>query len=459
MMRLKLKEVITAINGTLLAQGQDTFIEGVSTDSRSVKTGDIFFALQGDKFDGHRFVSDVINRGCNTIVINDANAADKSKDVNYILVSDTLTAYQDLAKYYKMQISPITIGITGSVGKTSLKDMVKTICNDYFNTVASIENENNHIGVPKTIFRMEKNTEVLILEMGMSAPGEIHRLVDIGRPNIGAITNVGFSHIENFQDQDGIFSAKMEITDYFGEHETLVINGDDPYFSNMKANREYKILSAGIGEDSDYIAKEAGYLDDTHITFLIDYDKGVERLTLPIAGLYNNTTAAMAVAIMSKLEIGVSSCAHSLMKLQITPHRLQLIGHGGLKIIDDTYNASPISMKSALEYLMAIKSNRKIAVLADMKELGSMSYELHMDIGTFVATTNIDYLFTVGALGEKIGEAALKRMGSDKVFSYEDKVACVKHLKEILRDGDGILVKGSHSMGMSEVVDSLSHGD
>lgn len=454
---LTVEEIITAVRGTVILKNQAMHVSGVSTDSRSVSSDDVFFALAGEKFDGHDYIDKVIEKGCRVIVISREDAVTDGSNSTFILVDDTLTAYQDLARYYKQLISPKTIGITGSVGKTSLKDMLFAISEDHYNTVCSFENENNHIGVPKTIFRMEENTEVLILEMGMSAKDEIHLLADIGRPDIAGITNIGISHIENFEDQAGIFRAKMEIADYFSEENTLVVMSDDPFLGAVKEKygERYHVLTAGAEESSDYIAEKARYIDDTHITFLIEYDKGVERFTLPIAGLYNNTTAALAAAIMSKLDISVTNCAHSLGKLKITPHRLQLILRGGLKIIDDTYNASPASMKSAIEYLTAIDGSRKIAVLADMKELGDMSRESHRQVGMDVAGGGLDYLFTVGDLGKEIGEAAAEKMGQSRVFSFEDREICIREVKKIVKEGDVILVKGSHSMEMEKVVEAI----
>ncbi len=455
MKHLTLDEIINATGGTPIQENEAGMVTGVSTDSRTVNQGDVFFALSGERFDGHDYLDQVSQSGCRVSVISRSDAVPVGSTTCFILVEDVLRAYQDLAKYYKALISPKTIGITGSVGKTSLKDMLNVISEDNFNTVCSFENENNHIGVPKTIFRMEKNTEVLILEMGMSDKGEIDILADIGRPDIGGITNIGFSHIENFFDQQGIFEAKMEITNYFTENNTLVVMGDDPFLKEVSKNVSYEVIFAGSGYGNDYIAEDARYLGDTEITFLIEYDKGVERFTLPIAGLYNNTTVALAAAIMSKLDISVSNCAHSLKKLKITPHRLQLITRNGLKIIDDTYNASPVSMKSAIEYLMAIDSERKLAVLADMKELGGMSKTLHREVGYEAASAGIDYLFAVGELGRELGEAAADKMGKDRVFSFDNKDECIKRIREILKKGDGILVKGSHSMEMEKIVDAL----
>ncbi len=456
MKSLSLAEVNNAVNGTLLSGDDGYIISGVSTDSRSVTGDDIFFAIVGDKFDGHDFIRNVMDRGCSAVVVAREDVVMLESHASFILVDDTLKAYQDLAKYYKDLIAPITIGITGSVGKTSLKDMVGVICDDHYNTVCSDANENNHIGVPKTIFKMEENTEVLVLEMGMNSQGEIHTLADIGRPDIGAITNIGISHIENFADQSGIFAAKMEITDYFKEENTLVVMGDDPYLKTIKDSANYGVLTAGSSEDNDYVAGGAKYLDDEHITFLIEYDKGVERFTLPVAGLYNSTAAALAVAIMSKLDVSVTNCGHSLEKLKMTPHRLQLIKHDGIKIIDDAYNASPASMKSALEYLTVVESIRKIVVIADMKELGSMSSDLHRKIGKAVSSMNIDYVFTVGELGRELGNAAANQMREGRVFSFDDKTACIKKLREVIKAGDCILVKGSHSMEMEKVVEALT---
>ena len=457
MKTLMIKEIAHAISGTLYADSHEGTVTSVSTDSRDtgINGETVFFALTGDNFDGHDFISKVMDKGCRIFVVSKKESICEKSNNCFILVEDTLKAYQDLATYYRDLISPVTIGITGSVGKTSLKDMVNTISCEYFNTVCSFGNENNHIGVPKTIFRMEENTEVLILEMGMSSRGEISLLADIGKPSIAGITNIGLSHIENFADQEEIFHAKMEITENFSKENTLVVSRDDPYLKSVAGNADFRVITAGYSDINDFVVCDAKYLDDKHVTFLIEYDKGIERFTLPVAGIYNGTTAAMASAIMSELDISLANCARALSKLKITPGRLQLLEADGIRIIDDTYNASPASMASAIEYLDFISSERKIAVLADMKELGDMSVTLHREVGAMVARSNIDYLFTIGELGMETGKAVSLQSKRVKVFMFDDKGSCIKKINEIAMEGDVVLVKGSHSMNMEKIVDEL----
>lgn len=459
MENLTINEITKAINGTLINGHGNGSVSGISTDSRSIGGGDMFFAIIGDKYDGHQYVDMAVDKGCQALVVSSRDSLSDlitdREDISCILVDDTLRAYQDLAAYYKDLISPVTIAVTGSVGKTSLKDMLNIISMDNFNTVCTQGNENNHMGVPRTIFRMKKNTEVLILEMGMNHEGEIRRLAQIGRPSITAITNVGISHLENFHSPSDILDAKMEIAENLDESGTLVLYGDDPLLKDKINSGVYNTISVGTSDYNDYIISDAKYLDDNHITFLIEYDNGVERFTLPVAGLYNSITVAMAVAIMSKLNISVVSCARSLQKLEMTPSRLQLIERNGLKIIDDTYNASPDSMKSGIDYLVAIEADRKIAILADMKELGPERKRLHAEVGEYVAASGIDYLFTVGELAEYIGEGAAKSMGEDRVFSFTNRETCIDEVKKIIKSGDGVLVKGSNSMKMVEVVEAL----
>ena len=455
MKTLKISEIVEAVGGVLLSGNMEDTVKNVSTNSGETKVGDIFFALVGVRHDAHTFVSQVVDNGCKAVVVSDKDSIVHDRNVAFILVENTLTAYQELARYYRELISPITIGITGSVGKTSLKEMVKTIACDNFNTVYSLDNENNHIGVPKTIFKLEENTEVLVLEMGMNHKGEISRLVQIGKPDIGAITNVGVSHIGNFSDRDGLFHAKMEITDLFTSQNTLVVYGDDEYLSTLKGDLGYNLIRAGESQTNDYIVSKAKSVDKSHITFLIEYDNGIERFTLPVAGLYNKINAALAVAIMSKLNIGVSACAHSLQNLEISGHRLKLIEKDGLTIINDAYNASPDSMKSGIDYLVSLDIDRRIAVLGDMGELGDKSEVLHRQVGDYVADKGVDLLFTVGEWAEFIADSAEKKMGLDKVLKFKDKESCVAALMITVKKGDGILVKGSNSMKMAEVANAF----
>ena len=459
-------EIIKATNGQIINNVaiDNIAIDNVSTDSRTVKKGDAFFALIGDNHDAHDHIAEVCEKGCDVLIVSNADTVPKDFEGAAILVKDTLTAFQDFAAYYRNLIDPVVVAITGSVGKTTLKDMLSQISKEKYNTVYTDKNYNNHIGVPKTIFEMSENTELLILEMGMSAAGEIERLACIARPDIGLISNIGISHRENFDTDDGILNAKMEIASYFGPENTLVINGDFPELVKSAEKdseaKGYKVICV-ISEDDDktygdYVVKSVKYNDEGKITFEIERSYDTERFVLPTPGMYSGVSAGLAVAASSNLGIAMSEASSALKNLKVTPHRLQPIRQGGILVIDDTYNASPDSTKSGLDYLVAAPGKRKIAVLADMNELGENFREMHMEIGKYATGLGVDVLATYGNKAENIAIGANNcKKENMEVCVFDDKAKLNDFLKKMLKEGDVFYVKGSRTMKMEEVVSNL----
>jgi UDP-N-acetylmuramoyl-tripeptide--D-alanyl-D-alanine ligase len=451
--KLTIGETVKAVSGKLLAGRETDTYTGVSTDSRTVSGGDLFFAIEGERFDAHDFLSQATGNGCCALAVSKTTAVPQDFSGAVIEVSDTLRAYQDLAAYYRNLIDPTTVGVTGSVGKTSVKDMLAFVCGAARRTVRSEKNYNNHIGVPRTIFEMEEDTETLILEMGMNHSGEIRRLAEIGRPDIAIISNIGVIHREHFDTDDGIFNAKMEITAFFGKDNVLVVNGDDPYLKRVREmpNRPYRLVTVGADESCDFIVETPQYTGDSEISFRITHGRESQRFILPVAGLYNGVNAGLAVAALHELGIGMGEASEALRTIERTAHRLQLLECDGFKIIDDTYNAGPDSMRSGVEYLMAVTGDRKIAVLAGMNELGDRSSSLHEDLGRFVATSGVDLLVTVGEKARGIAAGA----GMDKHRHFADNDAAAAFLIKQKQNGDVYLMKGSRSMRMEDVVDAL----
>ncbi|MDR1028707.1 MAG: UDP-N-acetylmuramoyl-tripeptide--D-alanyl-D-alanine ligase [Clostridiales Family XIII bacterium] len=458
MKELSVGETIRAVGGRLLRGEEADTYRGVSSDSRTVFPRDLFVALAGARFDAHDFLSQAVARGCRSLMVSRFDAAPADFDGNVIGVADTLIAYQDLAAYYRALIAPRTIGVTGSVGKTSLKDMIASVCETRRRTVRSEKNFNNHIGVPRTILAMDADTEVLVLEMGMNHAGEIRRLVEIGRPDIAVISNVGLSHRENFDDEDGVFEAKAEIATFFDEHSVLVVNGDDPRlgrFADMPG-RNYRLVTAGEDATCDFRVSDAKYINETEIAFEMIHGEHTRRFVLPAAGLYNAVNAGLAAAVVHELGIGMDRVAETLRVARRAPHRLQLLERAGIKVIDDVYNAGPASMRSALEYLAVVRGARKIAVLAGMNELGGDSPLLHRAVGAFAVKSGADLLITVGGKAEDIAVGAADAgMPTERRAHFADNASASDFLAGQTRPGDVYLVKGSRAMRMEEVVDAL----
>ncbi|MDR1815609.1 MAG: UDP-N-acetylmuramoyl-tripeptide--D-alanyl-D-alanine ligase [Clostridiales Family XIII bacterium] len=430
-------------------------MNNVSTDSRTLQPGDVFFALIGETHDAHDHLAEVAAKGASKMVVSDASKVPADFAGEVAVVGDTLRAYQDAAAAWLHEVDPFVIAITGSVGKTTLKDMIACICAKALKTHATQGNFNNQIGVPKTILSMPADTEVLVLEMGMEWPGEIKRLCEIARPNACAITNVGVSHREHFDSDDGIRLAKYEIASFLGAGDALVIdpNNDAGLVALAEAGaREQGFSLVKIGED--YRVRDIRYTEDGALTCEIceeTREEGeCERFALPIPGAYAATSAAMAAAICLRLGISIAAAAEALRTLTVTPHRLQPIRKGGVLVIDDTYNASPDSMRSGLEYLSACPGARKIAVLADMNELGAESERLHFETGRLAAALGVRDVYTYGDKARKIAGGADR---ADLWFS--EKPALVARLLADVQDGDVVFVKGSRSLRMEEVVEAL----
>jgi UDP-N-acetylmuramoyl-tripeptide--D-alanyl-D-alanine ligase len=460
--RITARELAENMNGRILAGPPSAEVFGVSTDTRGISAGEAFFALAGENYDAHDFLAVAAASGASALVVDRDAPVPEGFGGAVIQVADTLAAYQDLAAWYRRRVNPTVIAVTGSVGKTTEKDMIATSASASLRTVATEGNYNNHIGVPKTIFRMDADTELLVLEFGMNHAGEIRRLAEIARPDIAVITNVGISHRENFDSEDGILNAKLEIASYFGKGNALFVNGDDPKLRAFadRGGRSYSVATAGESEGCGFRITPPRYTGDEAVSFALQSERNaIVHFTVPTAGLYNGVSAALAAAALSRVGITVAETAERLKSLRRTDHRLRLIVGGGLKIIDDTYNASPDSMRSAIDYLVSLSGGRRIAVLAGMNELGKGSAGLHREVGRYAAESGVDLLVAVGEKGATIASGcAGSGVGSTAAVKCADNAEAAEYLRASLRDGDIVLVKGSRAMRTEEIVDAIKEG-
>ncbi|MDR0852382.1 MAG: UDP-N-acetylmuramoyl-tripeptide--D-alanyl-D-alanine ligase [Clostridiales Family XIII bacterium] len=470
---LTIDEIVKATGGYLRSGSADTRIQGVSTDSRGVLPCDLFFALRGDTFDGHAFLSDVIARGCNAVVVSEANGeivagGATSEDLVVIEVSDTLKAYQDLAAYYRKLIGATVIAVTGSVGKTTLKEMIACGCTGRYRIAYTQKNYNNQIGVPKTIFEMDEDTQVLILELGLDRAGDIRRLAEIARPDIAAITNIGVSHRGNFDSDEGIFFAKMEIAEFLGSENVLIINGDDEKLMRVKkiSKNAYRVLRAGMGVDCDFRLENLRHehprsAEDktTGIAFRIAHGSESAEFSLNMPGLHGGIAAALAAAALSEIKIGLQAFSESLASYRPTARRLFIRENGGVTILDDTYNASPDSMRSGLEALMSLNGKRKIAVLGAMNDLGADSPKMHRYVGKIVSQLGVDVLVTVGEKAADIAKGAAEVGRCPICMHFDSPAAAAEALEPMMLDGDVYFVKGSNATKMNLVADALAEAE
>ena len=487
--KFSIEEIAAATGGALTpAQGGEgpggPFVSGVSTDTRTIKANEAFFALCGDKHDAHDHLAEAALKGAALLVVSDGSKRPEGYPGAVLAVADTLRAYQDLAAHYRRAINPFVIAVTGSVGKTTLKDMIACILSGKVNACRTKGNLNNQVGLPRTILEAGEDTEAMVLEMGMDRAGEIRRLADIARPDVAVITNIGVSHRGNFDTDDGILNAKYEITAFLGAGGALVIDaGGNAELAGLAAegSREkgFELIcvaeeGSGAAETADYIVTRPRACDgDPGVTSFEVFKRGTDEgvsFTIPAPGGYVGVSACLAAAACSRAGISLRESAEALTRLERTRHRLELIRKDGALVIDDTYNASPDSAKSGLAFLADLPAKRRLAVLADMNDLGEDSEAMHREVGKAAVRAGADlvYAFGVKAMwiadgaedeaGHASGETRQARPLGVRRFGADEKEALVGVLREGLMEGDAVYIKGSRAMKMEEIAFALTGG-
>ena len=445
---MNLFEIAKACNGRLVGNGEIEIIQ-YSNDTRTLQKGALYIPIVGEVFDGHRFISQAFEKGA---VATLSSHQDETYEGACIYVEDTLKAFQDIAHYTALKANVPIVGITGSVGKTSTRDMVGAVVSSYYSTLKTEGNFNNHIGVPITIMRYD-NEEAMVLEMGMNHLREIAKLVEIARPNIGVITNVGTAHIGLLGSRENILKAKLEMAEYFDENNTLIINLDNDmlegYYKN--ADVKYKIKTFAIKHDADVKAENV-CLYESRSTF--DYKGMSYEVNVPGEHFVLNALAAIAVG--ECLNIPYEYIKEAIQNFELTKNRMDFVHlKNEISIIDGTYNANLDSMLSSLAVLGKYE-RRKIAVLADMLELGEFSKELHLKTGKAVDENKIDVLICVGNESKYVIDGAENT--KDKHWFSSNQEA-YEYLKSILQPKDIVLVKGSNSMRLKEIITQLKEND
>ena len=459
MNKIRVEEIVKATGGRIVCRGSEEYITGIKHDSRECTEGDMFVAVCGVNRDGHKYISQVLKKGCKTVLIShdgDWIKDIKEHDATAIMTTDTVYAMGELAKYYLETLNIKKIAVTGSVGKTSVRDMIYYVLSEKYNCGRNMKNFNNDIGLPLSIFTFDDSTEAAVLEMGMSDFGEIDRLADIVKPDIGVITNIGISHMENLGSREGIFKAKMEIAKHIPskeKHGALVYAGSDMLTKERTAGN-YKQISIGEEKENDYIISSIDDMGIDGIKFTLKHLEQKYRISLPVPGKHNAVNGSIAVAVGELFGISAEDAVTGLCKTQLTGRRLKYIKGRHVNVIDDTYNASPDSMKSAL---MVLKNSggsaRKVAVLGDMYELGEESSGEHFDVGRFAGVLGVDLIVAIGEDSEKIAEGAAAE-SRDAVY-FREKEEFFDKIDELIGFGDIILVKGSRGMKMEQIVEKL----
>lgn len=443
MIPLRLKEIAAALGS---ACREDKEVLSICTDSRKITKGCLFIALVGERFDGHDFVASAFEQGAVAAVCSKAVEADGE----VIAVEDTGLAFLQLAAYYRSLFSIPVVGITGSVGKTTTKEMVYAVLSEKYNTLKNEGNLNNEIGLPTTVFRLDSDCEAAILEMGMSAFGEISRLTKVAQPSVGIISKIGVSHIEHLGSREGILKAKLEVLDGLKPGAPLIVNGDDDLLSTVKLN-DRRVIRFGIeNAENEYIAKDIQQGEQS-TTFTVVFGGKVQTVTIPTVGRHNVYNALSAFAAGIELGVTAEQAAAGLEKYVTSGMRQRIRDFNGITLIEDCYNASPDSVRAAIEVLVSMNAKTKALVFGDMLELGSISAEAHAELGTLAAQKGIDRLYTYGEMAALAAEAA-KESNIAFAKSFDDKKALALQLKADLSAGDAVLFKASRGMKLEEAI-------
>lgn len=451
---LSIGEIVGATRGRLINSSDDSAVGGVSIDSRSIKSGEMFIALKGESFDGHDFIDKAIEKGAALVM---AQRRLEGCSIPYILVKDTLKALQDIARYYRSKFNIPFVAITGSSGKTTTKDMIASVLSQKFKVLKTEGNFNNAIGLPLTLLKLQYSHEIAVLEMGMSSLGEISLLSDIVRQNIGVISNVGITHIEKLGSRDNILQAKLELFSYFDKNSVAVINGDNDMLRDYHSER-YRVIKYGLRESNDIFAYAIEEKGEKGINFSVDLEGVQSDFTVMLPGIHNvyNALSAIAVARLFGMEAG--DIREGLKNFKPSKMRMEVINlNSGVKLISDVYNANPESMIAAIDVLHAMRtSGRSICILGDMLELGVLSSEEHYKIGMYAASSGVDVLAAAGSFsGDVIRGGLTSGMNRNSAFAFSDIKEAAVSLGEMVKSGDTVLIKGSRGMKMEYIVDYL----
>ena len=463
-MNLKIKDILKCTNGKLIIGDIEKECTNYSKDTRTIKKGDTYIGIKGEKFDGSSFWKDALNNGAETVIINNIKLDEieeyKKQNKNIIQVEDTIQAIGEMASL-KMRILKDTynlkvVGVTGSVGKTSTKDIIANVLSEKYKVLKTEGNNNNHIGLPFTILRLQ-DEEIAVIEMGMNHLGEISYLTKIAKPDIAVITNIGTSHIGNLGSRENILKAKLEILEGM-EKKKIVINNDNDLLNKwyLKNKGDIEIHTFGIKNESEFKAKNIK-LEENSSEFTCENKNEKINIEVPVGGEHFILNALCGLTVGKLLNLNNEEIKNGIKGFKLTAKRME-INHlkNNITIVNDSYNASYESMKASISNLKNMHGTRKIAVLGDMFELGDFSEKLHREVGTEIYKNKIDKLYLVGNYAKFIGDEAKKEgYKKENILYFENKEDLLKDLKSNLQNGDVVLIKASNGMRLFEVAEIL----
>ena len=480
-MRLSIGEIAAACGGELHLNDISTDIDVTSVvlDSRIVSNDGVFVATVGERVDGHKFINDVFEKGVSLVIcektpkqVEEQLGIDSSGWKSYVLVESCFKALKDIAEYYRQKLDIPVVGITGSVGKTSTKEFIAGVLSAKYNVLKTEGNFNNEVGVPLTLLRIRDEHEVAVIEMGISDFGEMHRLSKMVRPTVCVITNIGQCHLENLKSRDGILKAKTEIFDFMSEDGEVCLNGDDDKLATVKAVNGKSVHYFGQNTANEVFAyntvNNGLWGSDTVIRVGLEntvYNSDQDiPVHVPLPGTHMVTNATAATCVGAILGLNAEEIKEGLSRVSAVGGRNNLIRMEGFTVIDDCYNANPVSMRASID-LLCMADTEKIAILGDMFELGDDSDKLHAQVGEYAAMRGIERLYCIGENSKHMYEAAVNAMENNSQYAniqilyFPSRDLFIKELnrnrEELIPNGATVLLKASHGMNFSLILEEL----
>lgn len=453
MIERKLLDIARMCDGELYnISHSDIVIKGVSTDSRTVEEGNLYIPIVGEKFDGHDFAFDALEKGASAIIWEKKRFLPRN-DIPVIIVEDSFKAMTTLARSYRLSLKCKVVALTGSNGKTTTRDIITGLLKQKYKVQYTKKNFNNEYGLPKTIFELDEDLEVAVLELGTEKFGDISLLTDICRPDYAIITNIGDSHLLQLKTRENIARAKLEILEGLDENGIFLYNYDDPILK--KVVKEFKLpertFTYGTDKDCDFVI-EPGIADASGTTFTIDN----HIYTIPLLGQHQMYNGGIAIVIAEFFKLDYPSIAKGLTDIDLTGMRNELIHQKNFDILNDSYKSNPQSLEACLKTVYSLKGyDKKIVVIGDMLELGEKEVEFHREIAEELDPQRLDYVLTIGTLAENIYDAAKQNFPEGTCFHFESKEELLEKLKEIITPNTLVMVKASRAMKLEDIVNGL----
>jgi UDP-N-acetylmuramoyl-tripeptide--D-alanyl-D-alanine ligase len=451
-----LKFIAESCGAKFLAGAPDTLVKNVCTDSRRAKSGDVFFAIKGENFDGHAFLSEVAEKKVTAVVIENKKIPAQLPGCAVLAVPDTIEALGKFAAAYRRDFTLPVVCVCGSNGKTTTKELIASVLRQNFSTLWSEASFNNNIGVPLTLLRLEKSHAAAVLEAGTNHPGELAPLVEMIQPGLGVLTNIGREHLEFFGDMAGVALEEGRLAELLPKDGTLFVNGDNPWTPEVVRRARTRVVRVGFGEMNDWRAENVR-LDKSGVTFsaVAPAKEFCGEYRLPLLGRHQALNAIFAVAIGAQTGMTAAQIQRGLAECKPAKMRMQYWEAGGVRVLDDAYNANADSMVAALETLRDLPmQGRRVAVLGDMAELGAHSEAAHAEVGRRAAELQVGQLFAVGKMAPIMAKAA-RDAGLSRVIEFENVEAATKAVKSFLKSGDLVLLKASRSSRLERIAETL----